>query len=149
MGKKENWKVKEQVGRGWSNVGTAQPLKSISRNFRLIGIKLDDTHYQLTPLYQYPWKSPLSIQGWERLEGRYYKYPHKFWMATVWRIHILTHNLVLRVSSSSKNAMTSYGFSPCHETFPSKRDQQPVFRGTCDMIGCSWHHLLVSGTSCH
>ena len=55
MGKKENWKVKDQVGRGWSNVGTAQPLENISRNFRLSGIKWDGIfHYQLTPPYQDP-----------------------------------------------------------------------------------------------
>ena len=42
MGKKENWKVKEQVERGWSNVGTAQPSQNVLRNFRLSGIKLDE-----------------------------------------------------------------------------------------------------------
>lgn len=136
-----------ESGRRWNNVSTAQSLLNILRNFSFHGIRLDDRfHYQLTLLYHHHWSLYKAEKDWR--ESMDPKHLHKFQMTTSYKIHVLSHNSVLRVSSVSKNPMTSYGLTMKHLPL-----SQPVVWGlqlamwssTVGTICCFPVHVTMKG----
>ena len=142
---RKNWKVGGQFGGGWNNV--VRHCALINKHFKEFLDFMESTWWYISlsahsSLSATLTKPSLIIQNWQRLERKYHKHPHKFWMATVCEIHILPPSAVLRVSSLSKNPTANYGSSPYCDTSPS---EPAALLGACDVIGCNWHPLLVSG----
>lgn len=134
-----------ESGSRWNNVSTAQSLLNILRNFSFHGIRLDDRfHYQLTLLYHHHWSLYKAEKDWR--ESMDPKHPHKFQVTTSYKIHVLSHNSVLRVSSVSKNPMTSYGLTTKHLPL-----SQPVLWGLqlAMLIVYTGYHLLLSRACYH
>lgn len=101
MEKKENQKLKDQVGREWHNVGTAQPLKNILRNLKLNGIELDEISYLLThstlPVSLTKHSLQKTERHWRAGITNIHINSERQQFAIVHKIHILPHNLVFWV----------------------------------------------------